>query len=485
METLTTCNLATLAPYVPTGDNPWDAQKVRHLYRRLGYGATESELNTALALSPGEVVQNIIDQALTTPNTYTPDWGFWSFNDYSDYADENFEQRDIWYREAAKDLLNKGLKGRLAFFWFNHFVTQIEVYQHAPYLFQYWDLMQTHSLGNFKTFVSEVGIAPAMLLMLNGFENTSASPNENYARELYELFSLGANNGYTQEDIEETARALTGYNHWSDFGAAIFFDESTFDASEKTIFGQTGNWGYDDVIDILFQERADTIATFICEKLYRYFVSPELSEPIITELKDALIAAEWEMIPVLNILFKSEHFFDQNAGSQLVKSPYDVTLTFVNESEMQYVDSEEDFLNLIIYVTGVLGQDFFQPIDVAGWQRDQDWINTATLSGRWLALTFISWQFWNYDSDQYRQLAINLTNNSNDPYFITNTIVDFFLPTSLYTVSEYDTATDVFKGEIPQGYYDDGTWNLGWESAPYQVIMLIQHIFRMPEFQLK
>jgi uncharacterized protein (DUF1800 family) len=333
--------------------------------------------------------------------------------------------------------------------------------------------------------VREIGVSPAMLLMLNGFENTSASPNENYARELFELFTLGANNGYTQQDIVETSRALTGYNHWVDYGAEITFDDSTFDNTEKTIFGQTGNWGYDDVIDILFQEKADLIATFICEKIYRYFVSEVPSDSIINSLKATLIATNWELTPVLNSLLRSEHFFDDQALGQVVKSPYDLMLTFYKEVEMQNAGTEEDFLNLITYVTSILGQDLFQPIDVAGWQRDQDWINTSTLSGRWLGMDYLSWQLWNFDSDQYRQFAINLTNNSNDPYVITQTIVDFLLSKPLFTVSEYDTATDVLKGEVPQGYYDEGSWNLDWEGADYQVIMLIQHIFRMPEFQLK
>lgn len=485
MEALTACNFSTLTPYVPSASNTWDAHKVRHLYRRLGYGATTSELDTALALSPTEVLQNLISEAINTPNTFTPEWGFWSFSDYNDYDTEVFEQRVSWYREATKDLMNKGLKARLSFFWFNHFVAQIDVFNHAPYLFQYWDLLQTHSLGNFKTFIREIGLAPAMLLMLNGFENTSASPNENYARELYELFSLGANNGYTQEDIEETARALTGYNHWNEFGAAIFFDNSTFDNSEKTIFGQTGNWGYDHVIDILFQERADTIATLICTKLYRYFVSPQISEPIISDLKDALISSNWELSSIYSLLFSSEHFFDENARSQIVKSPYDLNVVFDREIEMTYAGSEEDFLNLIIYINGELGQDFFQPLDVAGWQRNQDWINTSTLSGRWLGMDFILYQYWDHDPDQFRQFAINLTSNSNDPYIITTILVDFFLSKSLYTLSEYDTAIDIFKSDVPQGYYDNGSWNLEWEGASYQVLLLIKHIFRMPEFQLK
>lgn len=485
MEVLSTCNTSTLAPYVPNGDNPWDITKAQHLFRRIGFGATQTELASAVATTPGNLVQDIIDTALAMPNTSAPEWGYWSFSDYDNYNEQNFEHRSLWYRQATTDLLTKGLKSRMSFFWLNHFVAQVEVFGHSPYLFQYWDTLQTHCLGNFKTFVREIGLSPAILLMLNGFENTSESPNENYARELFELFTLGANNGYTQQDIVETSRALTGYNHWQDYGGEITFDNSTFDNSEKTIFGQTGNWGYDDVIDILFQEREDLIATFICEKIYKYFVSEVPSDTIINSLKATLIATNWELSPVINSLLRSEHFFDQNALGQVIKSPFDMMLTFYKEIEMYPADEEEDFLNLIVYVTSSLGQELFQPIDVAGWQRDQDWINTSTLTGRWLGMDYLSWQFWNFDSNQYRQFAINLTNNSNDPYVITQTIIDFLISKPLHTISEYETATDVLKGEVPQGYYDDGSWNLSWDGADYQVIMLIQHIFRMPEFQLK
>ena len=485
MESITSCNTATLAPYVPTADNPWDAEKARYLYRRLGFGTTEATINIALAGTPQAAVDALLNDAINLPNTQAPVWGYWSFNDYDNYSDQINEQRNIWYRQAASDIQNKDLKGRLSFFWLNHFVTQIESYSHPPYMYQYWDALQTHCLGNFKIFVREMGLNPAMLLMLNGFENTNTSPNENYARELYELFSLGENNGYTQQDIEETSRALTGYNHWSDFGAAIYFDESTFDSSEKTIFGQTGNWGYDDVINILFEQKADLIATFICEKLYRYFVSPDISESVIDSLKESFINGNWEITPVLSLLFKSEHFFDITANSQLIKSPYDLVATYLNELDMTANLSDQDFYNFIVYLNAALGQDIFQPIDVAGWQRDQDWINTSTLSGRWLSLENITWPFWNQDRNQFRQFAINLTDNSNDPYIIATTIIDYFLSQPLYTESEYDIAVDIFKWNIPQGYYDDGSWNLNWEGADYQVLMLLHHIFRMPEFQLK
>ncbi len=486
MEILTSCNTASIAPFTPDADNPWDVAKVKHVYRRLAFGTTDATINIALTGTPQELIDTLINDAIALPNTPAPEWGYWSFNDYADYNEMTNEQRNQWYKQTTLDLRDKGLKGRLSFFWLNHFVTQLESYNHPPYMFQYWDILQTHCLGNFKTFIHAIGINPAMLLMLNGFENTSFNPNENYARELYELFSLGENNGYTQTDIEETSRALTGYNHWDDYGAPIYFDEITFDSSEKTIFEQTGEWGYDDVIDILFEQKGPLIATYICSKLYAFFVSPDINDTIVNEMAATFIANDFEIAPVLNQLFKSEHFFDTDANGLIVKSPVDIILTYINESGFQYDPAQEDeYLNLLIYLTAELGQNIYEPIDVAGWQRNRDWINSSTLTGRWLSMEYITWPFWNHDEDQFRQFAINLTGNSNDPAFITSTIIDYFMSKTLFTSMDYEIATDILKWEVPENYYEDGSWNLSWDSAPYQVLLLIHHIFRMPEFQLK
>ena len=132
-----------------------------------------------------------------------------------------------------------------------------------PYLFQYYRTAEQHVLGNFKDLVHDMGLTPAMLFYLNGFQNTNTEPNENYARELFELFTLGEGNGYTQEDIIETSKALTGWNLSPQAGGQIIFNTNTFFNGDKTIFGQTGNWNYHDVIDILFQERGELIAQHI------------------------------------------------------------------------------------------------------------------------------------------------------------------------------------------------------------------------------
>ena len=209
-------------------------------------------------------------------------------------------------------------------FWSNHFVVEFRDINQPAYLYQYYALLQTHALGNFKTFISEVGLAPAMLRYLNGFENKKNSPNENYARELYELFSLGEGNGYTQEDITETARALTGYNRSKTNGGIIEFNEKTYDKGSKTIFGQTGNWGYDDVINILFQEKKDIIANFICTKIYRYFISPKVDFNIIAGMAKTFKDNQFELLPVMKQLFKSDHFFDSENSNVLIKSPIDM-----------------------------------------------------------------------------------------------------------------------------------------------------------------
>ncbi len=483
----TTCNESTLTPFIPTNENVWNVLKVKHAFRRLGFGASQAQIDAALEQTPSEFIDAILNEAINKPLTETPEWGYFTVNDFNDIEEENSEYIDNWRIQTGNDLLHDNLRGRLTFFWMNHFVTELETYNYAPYMFQYYNVLQTHAIGNFKTLVREIGINSTMLYYLNGFENTNTEPNENYARELYELFTLGEGNGYTQQDIVFTSQALTGYNHWDVPGGQIYFDASTFYDGDKTIFGQTGNWGYDDVIDILFQEKGDDIAKFICAKLYRYFVSHEIDEltelEIIRPLAQTLVDNNFELAPILSQLFKSEHFFDENAFGVIIKSPYDVILNFVNESELFYNDP---IMNAFIYYADVFGQIMYDPEDVSGWQRDEEWINSSTLPGRWQFFNlYLDFLLGGGYGEDFRNFAKNLSNNSNDPLYITTVIINHFISKDLYTEQDYHTASDIFKWEIPQNYYDDGLWNLDWDEAPFQVTLLLKHIASLPEFQLK
>ena len=481
------CNTSLLDVYTPSGENPWTSQKIKHLYRRMAYGVNLAGIDAALPLTPSALIDTIVDAAVSLDPTPAPPWGYFSISDFTDFDTENPNYIEQWYLQTANDTIEQSLRAKLTMFWMNHFVTELESYTYAPYMFQYYNLMQTHALGNFKEFVRAVGVNSTMLVYLNGFENTSNNPNENYARELFELFTLGENNNYTQQDILEASRALTGYNHWDDPGAQIYFDQSTWDEGPKTIFGSEEFYTYDELIDTLFELRETEIAQFICTKLYKYFVSHEYDaitqEDIINPLAQTLIDVNFEMAPMLRQLFKSQHFFDERAFGVVIKSPYDVIFNYINEGNFFYDDG---VLQGLIYYTGIIGQEIYNPPDVSGWQRDQDWINTATLSGRWQIMELFNGYLFDLELQaQFIDLAIELSSDSNDPYVITKAVVDFFNSKELFTQEDYQTATSVLKWEIPQNYYDDGIWSLNYPTAPYQVFLLLNHMTKLPEFQLK
>jgi hypothetical protein len=475
------CDTGGIEMYVPSTGNPWNKEKIAHLYRRLGYGINVSDIDSTLLLEPDAVVDSLLDEAALAPITEEPEWAFWNYDDYTDFGSESSLQKEFLYKQFMLDMLNNGLRDKMTLFWSNHFVTELEVYSCPTYMWQYYTLLQQNAIGNFKTFVEDIGLCPAMLIYLNGFENTSAEPNENYARELLELFTLGEDNNYTQEDIVDTARALSGYVGITTYCGDISFVADDHDTEEKTIFGQTGNWGYQDVVDLLFEHRSDEIASHICKKLYQFFVSYDVDLDIIEEMKSTFIANDFEIDPVLRQLFKSEHFFDENTIGVLIKSPMDLALSFVKETEFTLND---DVLEGLAYLNSVLGQVLFSPIDVAGWQGNHDWINASTLTGRWLTIDYYIFGIYESFPDELQALVDTIVVESNDPAFVTKEIIDFFIPNGLQTVDAYIEATEVFKWEVPQNYYDQGLWNLTWTTVPAQVGVLLSHIAKIPSFQL-
>ncbi|HMN89864.1 MAG TPA: DUF1800 domain-containing protein [Saprospiraceae bacterium] len=480
--TPTNCATGTLAPYAPTSDMPWDERRVMHLYRRLGFGATPAELDSGLNQHPSALVDALLDQAMALPLPPEPEWSNWPISRYTN-EEEAVLQIFAWRRRWVSDMLAHGPREKLALFWHNHFVTRLEGYGCPSYMYQYHKVLQQNVLGNFREFLKAIGTTPAMLVFLNGVQNTRFNPNENYARELYELFTLGRDNGYTQQDIVQTARALTGWNALTEYCGPISFFPLTFDPGQKTIFGRTGNWDYNGVHELLFAQRGALIANYICRKIYRTFVSPQIDEAIVNELASIFIQHDFEIAPVLRTLFKSDHFFsDANIGV-LVKSPLELLITFLREGGFE-IDWRDEWLDGLIYLASELGQELFNPIDVAGWQGDRLWVNNNTLTGRWQALRFVLFTVFQNYPQQLRHLARVRSENSNDADYIAEVLTDHFLPNGLQTADEYDWATLAFKSEIPDHYFRDGSWNLDWETVPIQVALLIDHLIRRPEFQL-
>ena len=213
------CATGTLETYIPSTDAPWNDQRIKHLYRRIGFGANAQMIGEAMAMAPADLVDQLIDGALNEANYPKPVWGDWALSDY-DQNDVNAESLAQYYelldRWSSQFLNDNALKSKLMLFWSNHFVTRLDDYQCPSYAYDYFRILAENSLGNFKSFVYDIGIAPSMLIFLNGVQSTRFEPNENYARELFELFTLGRDNGYTQNDIVEAARALTGWNGFTE-----------------------------------------------------------------------------------------------------------------------------------------------------------------------------------------------------------------------------------------------------------------------------
>lgn len=497
MEYFINCNTSPLTEFTGT----LDRQKIHHLFRRIGFSASVTTIDQYAGQSAGNIVDALIDEAINFPVIPEPTWSNWTRANYP----EDDEARNAIRRAHINELnlqytsalLVDNLRDRLSFFWSNHFVTELQVYDAPPFLYHYLNCLQRNAIGNFKTFVSEIGLTNAMLFYLDGAFNTRNSPNENYARELYELFTLGEGNGYTEQDIVETSRALTGYvNRGEVQWTPIAFRADLFDADSKTILGQTANFDYQGVIDNLFNQRSTEIGPFICTKLYEFFVHPDSRDgnapEIINGLATTFVNSGFEIAPVLSQLFKSQHFFDAEAVGVIIKSPFDCFLNLINETGFTASNST---LESVINYSNQLGQELFNPVDVAGWQRDRSWINTNFLIGRWLSAEALLEMFWNEDREQFRVFGIAVTGpegaTTHNPNLVARAIIDKILPKGLLTEADYTTAIVSFRALYNDSnvYEDENpmspSWTMNFDNTPEQVYLLLQYLVRQPEFQLK
>lgn len=479
---MTNCAISQSSLFIPTDEMPWNLERAVHLFRRMSFGANIDTILQALSMEPQQVIDDLINEAIQLPLSDEPKFANKTKSDYGLPLLQSTLEKDGFAREWIIDLQKNGLRGRMAFFWHNHFVTRFNVYESSSYTYQYHKLLQEYALGNFKEFVRKIGLTPAMLIFLNGDQNLNTSPNENYAREVYELFTLGVDNGYSQEDIVETARAFTGYNEIPEEWGPIFFNPDTFDNGQKTIFNQTGNWGYDDVINILFEQRPIEISEFITGKIYAHFVNPTPDEIVISQVAEVFRNANWELAPLLKAMFKSIHFFDEKNISTIIPGHIEHILMFFNELDIDinglsvlgiYADANEN------------SQSVFNPVDVGGWPGNRSWINTTSIAYRWdyvesqLGLHLV------FGFGALGEFARKITKEDQDVEVVVRDLIHYFLPKGLQFEADYNEAIAHFKGEIPENYFVDGTWTMNYWALPIQFYGLLKFMNRLPEYQLK
>ena len=351
-------------PFTPTRRQRWDVVKVAHLFRRAAFGAPWDVIEAAVASTPMEVVQRLVrgldglprfnhDVERLTPGTLA--------------SNDRRELQGLWmYR-----LLNSPhpLQEKLTLFWHNHFATSHAKVTSARLMHQQNETLRQYSLGSFAGLLREMTFDPAMLIWLDSNTNRKGAPNENYAREVFELFSLSPGN-YTEQDIKEAARALTG---WSTKDEQPFFNPADYDSSAKTIFGQTGAYSAGDVVRMALGQPA--CARFIVRKLFREFINDiatppdSLIEPLAAEYRLRDYDTGW----LIKRMLSSWLFFSDAAIHQRIKSPVEYVVGTVRSlggtvSPLQAAD-----------VCGQLGQSLYFPPNVKGWDGGREWISSTTL----------------------------------------------------------------------------------------------------------
>jgi uncharacterized protein (DUF1800 family) len=355
-------------PYTPDAANPWDLKKVGHVYRRAAFGATHAELQAGVKLGPKGLVDRLLNGGDPSPayDRATEDFLSAAAKKFNDGA-----QASAWWLYR---MLHGGhaLREKLTLFWHNHFATSNAKVQNAGHMVGQYDLMYRHALGNFAELLQGMSKDPAMMVWLDTVLSKKGMPNENYARELMELFSLGIGN-YTEEDIREAARALTG---WEIQNGKFFNNTKEFDPSPKTVLKQTGNWKGEDIVRICLDQPA--CSKFIVRKLYRFFISEAEAPP--ADLIDPLaerFAKGYDFGQLVETMLRSNLFFSEQAYRTRIKSPVDYVLGMARALEAR-MGTNNGTVNLATALQ-TLGQNVFYPPSVKGWDGGQTWLNGQTL----------------------------------------------------------------------------------------------------------
>ena len=291
--------------------------------------------------------------------------------------------RDWWLERMIET--SRPLQEKMTLFWHGHFATGYRAVEDSWHLLQQNELFRNNAVGNFKDkLVQGIIRDPAMIKYLNNNQNRRGAPNENLARELMELFTLGEGNGYTENDIKEGARALTGFNFRDD---EFTFNSRQHDGDPKTIFGRSGNWGGDDFVELIFTR--PTSSTWICWKLYRFFcddaeASTDQSMSVVNAMGKTLRRKDFTLAPVLHELLRSKHFYHPTRRGTMVKSPVQLVVQACRTMALPARN-----IRMLNDACEIMGQSLFAPPNVKGWDGGTAWINTSTLFTRQNTLVFL------------------------------------------------------------------------------------------------
>ena len=515
-------NIRTASPNVPSPAVPapppngglaayngaWTENEVIHLLKRTLFGATRADINYFKAKTFQQSVDEILNptaplpdppvKEYTTPaNATKPDptitqGSTWVLDPNTDGTVNSLRMASFkkWWMGVMINQ-DRSIREKMTLFWHNHFATETNVIGNAQFVFKHHLLLRTYALGNFKALTRAVTIDPAMLVYLNGERNTKNAPDENYGRELQELFCCGKGPGsqYTEEDVKAAAQVLTG---WKNDAATISssFDSKRHDATNKkfsafynntVIQGKPGPTGGDEELDAMLDMIFATqeVAKYICRRLYRWFIYYDIDTTvetnIILPLADLLRTNNYEIKPVLDKLLKSEHFFDVLAKGCQIKSPVDLVVNMCRELNVVFPPASDyisnyGFYSYLVNSASNMQQSIGDPPDVSGWkayyqepQFYEVWINSDTLPKRNQFTDAMVTNGYTFNGKKIMVDAAEFAktlSNPGDPNKLIDDIVQIIYRIDISAASKTQLKTDILLGGQSSDYYWTDAWNM-------------------------
>jgi uncharacterized protein (DUF1800 family) len=377
-----------MKPFTPKEFSFEDAS---HLLRRAGFGGSIEDVEALRRLGVGLAVEKLLSFSTTDGTQNNP-------HD----LDEQFENareagRPVNQQVASTLAVAQGwwlhkmrvsrepLKEKLTLFWHGHFVSGLDKVRNGFMLQTQNELFRRLGLGSFETLTLEVSKDPAMLRYLDNNVNTKKKPNENFAREIMELFTMGVNGGYSERDIGEAARAFTGwtFNYRRNGSEAavknpdFVFNTKEHDTGKKTVLGQTGNWNGEDIVRIVCNH--PSTSKYMVTKLWNFFVSPKISEATLDDLSKLWVRSKGNIREVLREIFNSEEFYASENRFGLIKTPLEFVIGSLRATKAALERQHENALSGVL---ARMAQIPFFPPDVSGWDGDIDWIADTTMLNR-------------------------------------------------------------------------------------------------------
>lgn len=372
---------------------PLTFDESRHLLARTGFGGTPEDIRRLMPLTQAEAVDHLLSHITHRAVTPPPAWvhtppplhqrNHRSEDEKKAFREarraEGLELKHWWYRELLTT--PSALTERMTLFWHNHFTSSLHKVKWPAFLYRQNVLLRSSAVGSFADLLTNIAKDAAMLRYLDTQANHKDHPNENFARELFELFTLGEG-AYTEQDIKQAARAFTGWKLDPRTGG-FRINPQQHDAGTKTIFGRSGAWSGDDVLAMTLARQE--VAPYLVTKLWREFISDEPDPQEVTRLATPFRSSGYRIAPLLRNLFTCNAFWAAEHRGALIKSPVELLVGTARLFQHAHHDESSDLIPLV-HAGRRLGQDLFDPPNVKGWPGGTRWITTATLLDRWQLL---------------------------------------------------------------------------------------------------